>query len=698
MNRLLPTLVLGTALMVPASSQSPSKPATEDPYLWLEDITGDKAMDFVRAANAATAKELEGTPAYRTLETDLLRIMDSKDKIPYVGKEGDHWYNFWTDGDHPRGLWRRTTLASYRTAHPVWETILDVDALGKAEGKGWVFHGASFLEPGCKRCLVSLSPGGSDAVEVREFDVETRSFVKDGFFLPVAKSEVSWVDADTVYVGTDFGPGSMTSSGYPRIVKVWKRGTPLSQAKVLFEAKESDMTAGAYHDPTKGFERDFVTRTMSFYTNETYLLDRHAGLRRVEVPDDAEPGVHRDWMTVKLRTAWKVGSRTYPGGSLLAVKFDDFMAGKRDFDVLFEPTATTSLEGYSWTRDHLILNVMDDVKNRITVLTPAAKAWKREPLKGAPTLGTVGASAIDPENSNEFFMSVTDFLTPGTLYFGTIGKAPEKLKSGPAFFEASGLEISQHFTTSKDGTRVPYFQVSAKGMKLDGTTPTLLEGYGGFEISELPSYSGVLGRAWLTQGGVFVVANIRGGGEYGPRWHQAALKANRPRAYEDFAAVAKDLADRKVTSPKHLGILGGSNGGLLMGNMITMYPELLGAVVCQVPLLDMKRYSHLLAGASWMAEYGDPDKPEEWAFIKTFSPYQNLKPGIKYPPTIFMTTTRDDRVHPGHARKMYAKMKDMGCDVRYFENTEGGHGAGADNRQSAHFWTLAYTFLQKTLR
>jgi prolyl oligopeptidase len=533
---------------------------------------------------------------------------------------------------------------------------------------------------------------------VREFDVVSKSFVKDGFHLPQAKSEVSWINQDTLFVGTDFGPGSQTTSGYPRIAKRWQRGTPLASAQVVFEGKDTDVAARAYHDATPGFERDFAHRSPTFFTEETYLIGKDAVTRKIDIPDDAERSVNREWLLVKPRTAWTVGGHTYPSGSLIATHLDAFMAGQRAFTVLFEPTATTSLEAYSWTRHHLILNLLDDVKNRLFVLTPGKGAWKREPLKGAPSIGTASAWAVDPLESDAFFMQVADFLTPDALLYGTLGKAPEKLKASPAFFDASGLEVSQHFVASKDGTRVPYFQVSRKGLKLDGTHPTLLSGYGGFEVSELPSYNATRGIGWLDDGGVFVLANIRGGGEYGPQWHQAALKEHRHRAYEDFAAVAQDLITRKVTSAKHLGCQGGSNGGLLVGNMLTQYPHLFGAIVCQVPLLDMKRYSHLLAGASWMGEYGDPDKPEEWQFIQSFSPYQQVKAGTKYPPTLFMTTTRDDRVHPGHARKMMAKLKDMGADVRYFENIEGGHGAGADNRQAAHFVALSYAFLWKTLK
>lgn len=391
------------------------------------------------------------------------------------------------------------------------------------------------------------------------------------------------------------------------------------------------------------------------------------------------------------------GGRTYAAGSLLITRLDDFIAGKRDFEVLFAPTETTSLAGSSWTKNHLVLNVLDDVKSRLQVLTPSAEGWKKSDFTGAPSFGTVAVGAVDADESDAVWMTVTDYLTPTTLALAEIGKQPEVLKTMPAFFDAEGKVIEQHFATSKDGTRVPYFVVHAKDMKLDGSNPTLLYGYGGFEISLTPSYSGGMGRAWLEKGGVYVVANIRGGGEYGPRWHQAALKQNRHKAYEDMAAVARDLVSRKITSPKHLGVQGGSNGGLLTGNMLTQYPELFGAVVVQVPLLDMKRYSHLLAGASWMAEYGNPDTAD-WAYIQTFSPYHLFDPKKTYPPVLFTTSTRDDRVHPGHARKMAAKMIEAGKDVTYYENIEGGHGGAANNAQAAHMSALAYSFLWERLK
>jgi prolyl oligopeptidase len=701
MKRFWIILTTATALITGVAAQqqpATSTPAESDSYVWLEDVTGEKPLEWVKARNAESTKELADAPRFKQLKADLLAILDSRERIPSVNKRGPYYYNFWRDAANPKGLWRRTTLEEYRKSEPKWEVIIDVDALAKQEKESWVWRGAQLLKPAYRRALVSLSRGGADATVLREFDMESRSFVKDGFQLPEAKSSVSWIDENQVYVGTDFGPGSMTTSGYPRVAKLWKRGTPLSAAMTVFEGKPSDVATGAYFDDTKGFERHFVQRAIAFYRSETFHRRADGTLARIDVPEDAMPAVNFEWLTVELRSAWTVGGRTYPAGALVAARFDDFMRGSPDLQVLFEPTQTTSLAGYSWTRHHLILNVLDDVKNSLTVLTPGPDGWKRQPLGGAPPFATVSASAIEPDESNDYFMTVSGFLTPSSLYYGRIGQQPEKLKQLPAFFDASGLEVSQHFAVSKDGTRVPYFQVSPKGLALDGARPTLLYGYGGFEVSMTPSYTASVGRGWLSQGGVYVVANIRGGGEYGPRWHQAALKQNRLRAYEDFAAVAEDLIKRKVTSPPHLGIQGGSNGGLLVGNMFTLYPHLVGAVVCQVPLLDMQRYSKLLAGASWMAEYGDPDKPEEWAFIRTFSPYHNVRKDVKYPPILFTTSTRDDRVHPGHARKMMARMREMGHDVRYYENIEGGHGGAANNEQAAHMQALAYTFLTAKLK
>jgi len=696
---LAPGFLITAPLMADTSPPTTAPSDADDPYLWLEDVGGDKALEWVKARNAESTSALAESKDFERMRERILEVLDSDARIPGVVKMGDYYYNFWRDKTHQRGLWRRTTLAEYRKEQPAWETILDLDALGKKENENWVWKGAQCLRPYDGRCLLSLSRGGADASVVREFDLKTRDFVADGFTLPEAKSSIAWIDADTLFVGTDTGSEAMTRSGYPRVARRWKRGTPVADAPVVYEGTADDLSIDAYRDDTPGFERDFVRRTIDFYTSQTFVLGKDGKRVQLPIPDDANGSVHREWLTIETRTPWTVGGRTYPGGALLAAKFDDFMAGKRDLIVLFEPTETTSLSGYSWTRHHLILNTLDDVKSVLSVLTPQEGAWKRAALPGAPKLSTVSASAIDADESDDYFMTVTGYLEPTTLYRGVIGEArPEVLKRTPAFFDASRLEVAQHFVKSKDGTRVPYFIVSPRNLRADGSHPTLLYGYGGFEVPLQPGYAAVAGRAWLENGGVYVVANIRGGGEYGPRWHQAALKQNRMRAYEDFAAVAEDLIRRKITSPKHLGIQGGSNGGLLMGNMTVLYPQLFGAVVCQVPLLDMKRYSHLLAGASWMAEYGDPDKAHEWAYIRTFSPYHNVRKDVKYPPVLFTTSTRDDRVHPGHARKMMAKMREQGHDVTYYENIEGGHGGAADNRQAAFMQALAYTFLWEHLK
>lgn len=679
------------------TSQAETAPQPADPHQWLEDVGGEKALDWVRERNKVSQAKLEADAQFEKLRTDLLAILDSDERIPGVSKHGEWYYNFWRDKENPRGLWRRTTLDEYRKAEPKWEVILDLDALGKAENENWVWHGASLLRPDYDLALISVSRGGADADVTREFDMKSRTFVEGGFQLPEAKGSMGWIDRDTVFVQTDFGAGTMTDSGYPRQCKIWKRGTPLESATLVYEGQQTDMAVGAMHDDSPGFERNFVSRNLAFYNDELYFLTDDLQLKKLDVPNSANKSVVHEWLALELRDPWSVGGKDYAAGSLLVMKFDDFMAGQRDFRVVFSPTDNSALASSGFTKNYLVLNILEDVKNRIQVIDLRDGKWQPQPLAGAPQFGTVSISAVDPDESDDYFMTTTDYLTPTTLAMGAIGAVPEKLKAMPAFFDAGGLEISQHFATSDDGTKIPYFMVARKDLVLDGNNPTLLYGYGGFEISMQPSYSAGVGRAWATQGGVYVVANIRGGGEYGPRWHQAALKANRLRAYEDFAAVAKDLFSRKVTQPRRLGIQGGSNGGLLVGNMVTLYPGIMHAAVCQVPLLDMRRYNQLLAGASWMAEYGNPDKAEEWEFIQTFSPYHNVKPDQKYPTVLFTTSTRDDRVHPGHARKMMALMESQGHDVLYYENIEGGHGGAANNEQAAYMQTLAWTFLRQQL-
>jgi prolyl oligopeptidase len=620
-------------------------------------------------------------------------------------KRGDFLYNFWQDEANRRGLWRRTTLDEYRKPDTRWEVVLDLDRLAADEKENWVWKGADCLAPKYERCMLSLSRGGADATVRREFDIATRGFVKGGFALAEAKGTLTWKGPDTLYVATDFGEGSMTTSGYPRIVKEWQRGTALEKAKLVYEGKVTDTYVAPLTDRAQGLERDFILVVPMFFKGELFqLVD--GKLVKVDLPIDARPRTVREWLFVQLRSAWTTGGKTFGQGSLIAIEYKRFMAGARDFAVLFEPSERRSLSAYSVTKNFVLVNELDNVRNRLYEWSRPAGKWARREV-ALPEFGTVTAGALNDEDepddggitTDDYFLTHTGFLTPPTLYLAKAGTAArEKLKSLPAFFDAAPYTVEQFEAKSKDGTMVPYFVVRAKAMKFDGTNPTLLYGYGGFEISNLPNYSGTIGNAWLANGGVFVESNIRGGGEFGPRWHQAALKENRQRAFDDFAAIAEDLIRRKVTSPKHLAIYGGSNGGLLVGAVMLQRPELFKAVVCGVPLLDMKRYNQLLAGASWMAEYGNPDLPAEWEYISKYSPYQNVKAGSKLPRTFFFTSTRDDRVHPGHARKMMARMSEQGHDALYYENIEGGHAASANNAQVAYRQALMYSFLLKELR
>jgi prolyl oligopeptidase len=681
------TTVLSTALaaglITPASAATPEP----DPYLWLEEVTGEKAIEWVKAENAKTEAVLSAHPKFAAIRDKSLAILE-------------FFYNFWQDAANPRGIWRRTSLAEYKKAQPNWEVVFDLDAHAKLEKESWVWKGATFLYPSYDRAMVSTSRGGADATVWREFDVIKKEFVAGGFSLPEAKGSLAWIDRDTLFVQTDFGAGSMTASGYPRIVKEWKRGTPLSAAKTVFEGKESDISVTGLVNQDKGYAaRQYVLQGLTFYTSKTFVRDAKTGvLTAIDVPADATLGRVRNWMLVSLKSDWKVADVSYPSGALIAINETSFMAGKRNFDVLFKPTARRSLAGYTATKSAIIVNELDNVKSKLVEWRHSNGAWTSTKIAHGGNV-TLSATAVDSDTSDDYFFTQTDYLTPPTLNLGTVGSTKaEKLKALPAFFDATPYQTTQFEATSKDGEKIPYFVVMAKNAKFDGSNPTLLYGYGGFQASMLPAYSGTTGAAWLENGGVYVVANIRGGGEFGPRWHQAGLKQNRQRIYDDFIAVGEDLSAKKITSPKHLAIYGGSNGGLLVGAVMVQRPDLFKAVVCAVPLLDMQRYHKLLAGASWVAEYGDPDQPDQWEYISKYSPYQNLKPGVKYPSVLFTTSMRDDRVHPGHARKMMAKMQALGSPVQYYENMEGGHAGSANNAQVAYRTALMYSFLLSELK
>jgi prolyl oligopeptidase len=671
-------------------------PADDDPFIWLEDVQGEKALAWAKEESAKTTKVLEAQPEYEPIYKRTLEILDSKEKIPTPELLGDTVYNFWKDDVHPRGIWRRTTLASYRMASPQWETVLDIDALAKADGKSWVFHGATCLPPAYARCMVNLSPGGSDTHIYREFDTKTKDFVPGGYSLPEAKSRVAWRDQDTLWVGTDFGPGSLTTSGYPRIVKLWKRGTPLADAKTIYEGKAEDVASSGETEILPDGRWDVVTRTPAFFRQETFILQGDK-LVKLDIPEDSEPrAFFRGRLLLSLRSDWTVGDKTYKEGSLLSANLDGLVRGQRELEVLFEPSARLSLTSVGNTRDRLLLQTLDNVKGKLTALVLDGATWQRSEI---PTPG-IGTSTLEAMNdwSTTWFYTYQDFTTPDSLWVSENGERPEKIKTEPSFFDATGMTTAQYEAASKDGTKIPYFVVRPKGVKDDGTAPTLLTAYGGFEVSNLPVYNGPRGAAWLGRGGVLVLANIRGGGEFGPAWHKATVKENHHHNFEDLAAVAQDLIARKITSARHLGIVGGSQGGLLVSGTFVQYPQLFHAVIAAVPLADMKRYSHLLAGASWIAEYGDPDKPEDWAYMKVWSPYQNLTKDAQYPTPFYWTNPRDDRVHPAHARKMAAKLESLGHPVYYFENPEGGHGTGAVNKETARITALQYAYLWMMLR
>jgi len=690
--KLIKYFLLGI-LLLPSFVFTQSK---KDPYLWLEKIDSPKSMKWVKAQDTVTVKALEKFLDFQKLYNSNLKILNSKERIAYPSIRGNYIYNFWQDSVNERGLWRRTSLESYLSSSPKWETVIDIDSLSKADGVQWVFKGAEYLYPDYNLCLVSLSRGGSDATVVKEFSLITKKFVKGGFTLPEAKQDVSWIDKDHLYVGTDFGKGSMTTSGYPRIVKEWTRGTPLSDAKTIFAGQPTDVSVGGFEINTPERSYKFVQRGITFYTSDLYTILNDSLIKLDLLKDIQFDGIFKNQMLLELKSNWKVGGKIYKQGSLISIDYDKFLKGARDFSLIYKPGPRESIIYVGNTKDFLLINRLNNVRGELYKYTLNNNEWSGEKIN-APDYGTIEVISTS-DFSDRFFFTYTNFLNPSTLYLYEEDGTIKKVKSLPQFFDAGNFEVKQHEAVSKDGTKIPYFIVYNKNLKYNGENPTLQYAYGGFEISMRPYYSATIGTEWLSRGGVYVLANIRGGGEFGPKWHLAAIKQNRQKAYDDMAAVSEDLIKRKVTSPKHLGVMGGSNGGLLVGVMLTERPDLYNAVVCQSPLLDMKRFNKLLAGASWMGEYGNPDNPKDWAYIKKYSPYQNVYKDKKYPPVLFTTSTRDDRVHPGHARKMAAKMESYGDHVYFYEYTEGGHSAGVTNKEVAFESAITFSFLWMNLK
>jgi len=677
----------------------------EAPHRWLEDVEGEDALAWVRSQNTRTLADLQADPRYAGFEAAALDALTSKERIAYGAVRSGLVYNFWQDDEHVRGLWRRTPLDSYRTETPDWETVVDFDKLSADEGKNWVYKGANCYAPkgsSAYRCMVSLSDGGKDAVIQREFDLATKTFVEDGFVTDEAKQSADWAGTDTLLIATDWGEGSVTESGYPMIVKRWQRGTPLESAEEVFRGQASDVGVWPMAiELEDGRILQGAVEAETFFTSKYYWFpEGETAPVQWPIPLKSTPnGVYQGQFLVSLQEDWAPEGQTesFKSGDLVAFDIDAFLKTRAlpHVSLVFRPNKAQALEGVSISKDALLLSISDTAVGKV-YRADLGKEWRIWPVTLPGTGQASIAFASDREDT--VFLNYEDFLTPDSLLeYDSASDEAKVLKSVPAKFDATGLKVVQKFATSKDGTKVPYFLVSKADLPLDGTTPTLLYGYGGFQVSMNPSYSPVTGRLWLERGGAYVLANIRGGGEFGPAWHQAGLKQNRQRVFDDFIAVGEDLIATGVTSPEHLGIMGGSNGGLLMGVMLNQRPDLWNAVVVQVPLLDMLRYHLLLAGASWVDEYGSPDVPEERAFLETISPYQNFDASKPYPEPFFVTSTKDDRVHPGHARKMAKKFEAAGLPFLYYENTDGGHAAAANQTERAKRTALEFTYLSRKL-
>ena len=673
---------------------------TNDDHLYLEEVLGEKALSEVEGWNARTLERLTSDPRFAKMQADALEILNSKDKIPYVSFRGGEVHNFWQDETHVRGVWRKSTMESYLSDDTQWETVLDFDKLAKDEGKNWVYKGNSCLSPDYELCIVNLSDGGKDAVVRREFNTKTKTWVTDGFITEESKGTMSWLDEDHVVVGVDFGEGTMTDSGYPMVAKLWKRGTPLSSAVEIGRGEQADVGYWASTFELDDGSREIMNaRSMTFYTSRYDWVPMKDGELQapiaLPIPEKMNMyGAFKDQVLLQLNEDW----RGYKTGDLVSFDIHDFMKDGtiENIALVYSPDEKSSLNNVGGTKSKLLLSISRDVTSAAYAFDFEDGKWSSEKLD-FPANGTVSIGATN-DKEDVAFISSESFLTPDTLWtYNTATGEKARAKGLPAWFDASSMVSEQFFATSTDGTKVPYFVVHDKNIKMDGTNPTLLYGYGGFEISLNPSYSATRGKLWLENGGVYVLANIRGGGEYGPKWHQAGLKTERQKIYDDFIAVAESLIDKGITSPKHLGIEGGSNGGLLMGVMFTQRPDLFNAVICAVPLLDMMRFHTLLAGASWMGEYGNPEDPVEGAFLKKISPYHNIDPEADYPEVFFVTSTKDDRVHPAHARKVAKRMEDQGHDFLYYENIDGGHSAAANLKETAKRLSLQHTYLMQKL-
>ncbi len=682
-------------LILPGCGEKKTKTsAGDDPYLWLEEVLDEKALDWARAQNKLSDDALTTLPVYTELRTRFLDVLNDRERIIYPGVVGDMSYNLWQDEKNERGLWRRMPKKDYLAGKDNWETVLDLDLLAAEEGKKWVYGGATWLSPENRYCLLRLSDGGKDEVVIREFDAVEKKFVEGGFSIAESKGSVAWVDGNRILVATNYGNGTMTSSGYPAVAKLWNRGEQPSSAVTIHQTDTTNMGIFVSGSEVNGKQYVFMNESRGFYESTMYMLTPD-GMKMLDIQKDVETsGMFGDKMLLYLQSDWNVNGETFAKGTLVSYDLPSFIEGKPVVQTIYEPGERESFAGVMTTRDFIVIATMANVKGRLTIYRTAGGNWSAEPVD-VPGFGTVGLAGAD-DRSNEYFFTFSNPVTPTTLYYGD-GKEIKPIRKQKDYFDASGVKVDQYEAISKDGTKITYFIVHPSGMPLDGSNPTLVYGYGGFNSPTRPGYSSLTGIGWIEKGGVYVIANIRGGGEFGPAWHHSALREKRQNAYDDLFAVAEDLISRNITTPEHMGFYGWSNGGLLAGVAMTQRPDLWNAVVIGAPLLDMKRYNKMLAGASWMDEYGNPDVPEDWEFISKYSPYQNVKKEVKYPAPLFITSTRDDRVHPGHARKMAAKMIDMGHPLYYHETIEGGHGASSTNSQEAEMRALMYTYLNSKL-
>ncbi|MER9579147.1 prolyl oligopeptidase family serine peptidase [Mesorhizobium sp. M0400] len=674
----------------------------DDDHLWLEDIEGERALDWTTSQSARTLEHFGGLQFGRD-RADLTAIFDHPDKIPTIRRRGQYLCNFWQDARNPRGLWRRTTLADYMKADPQWEALLDLDAVAVSDGEDWIWGGASIEPERRERAVLRLSRGGSDAIVHREFDIGSLSFVADGFNLPEAKGGIEWLDPDTLLLSSALGDGMATRSGYARTVRLWKRGADPLTSAVIFEADSESLYVSGHLDRTAGSERLWFFETPAFFEEIVQIGDRSGPKTEIDLPRDAWWNCFGDWLAVKPRKPWTVGGTTYATDALIGISLSSFLAGERSFAALFEPGDRRSLQSFFWNDGKLIIFYLVNLVPHFEMFTPGRQEWTRRALDTVPAEGTVHLWSLDAERhetNGEVLVSAQDPITPPQLLLFDLKAAPPLgapviLKRNPENFDASGLVVTRHEAVSTDGGMIPYTQVGpANG---NGDAPVHLTAYGGFGISRLPSYNSSIGKLWLERGGTSVVANIRGGDEFGTRWHEAGRRKGKRLAHDDFAAVATDLVRKGITRPSRIAAEGGSNGGLLIANMLTRYPEHFGALFSTIPLTDMHRYTKLLAGASWIDEYGDPNKPDDWTFLKEISAYHAAAPGQPYPPILLATTKRDDRVHPGHARKMAAKLQALGYPAYFYEPSAGGHGYGKDNRERAAFIALGNNFLRSAI-